>query len=243
MIAAASFYLLLALQSGAATVAGVVRDEATGAPVAGAIVALPDLDRSVTADAAGRYRLDAVPAGPQHIAVRFIGYAPRVLHLLVPATGALEVGLALRAEPLRLGTIEVRPRLALNGFDADAVTPYPDRAASMAAIRNHPLLAVPDALQGLGGGEVTLEPESPSGVHVRGAASDQVGYLLDGIPVLSPYHSAGTFSAWNPDALAGIRLSASGRTDGAPDALAGTFAADTRVPGARHGAQGSLGTT
>jgi hypothetical protein len=53
-----------------------------------------------------------------------------------------------------------------------------------------------------------------------------VGYLLDGIQVftLSP---AGTFSGWNPDALAGIRLSATSPPLEAPDALAGVVTADT----------------
>ncbi len=63
---------------------------------------------------------------------------------------------------------------------------------SLAAVRDHPLLAEPDVLQAPGGGEVALRPEAPSGIHVRGGASDQVAYLLDGIPVFSPYHAAGT---------------------------------------------------
>jgi hypothetical protein len=238
-----SMHLLLALQGvPQASILGAVRDEQTGAPLAGAVIALPDLERVAVADAAGRYRLLDVPAGPQHVVVRFLGYAPRTIHALVPSAGALEIGVTLRAEPLRLRTIEVRPPIALSGLDRSVAGDDADRALSMAAVRNHPLLAEPDALQSLGGGEVALEPESPSGLHIRGAGSDQVGYLLDGIPVFSPYHSAGTFSAWNPDALAGIRLSASSPPLEAPDALAGVVAADTRMPGAGHGAQGSVGT-
>lgn len=57
------------------------------------------------------------------------------------------------------------------------------------------------AVQALGGGDVVLSPESPSGGQVRGGGSDQTAYLLDGIPGFSPYHGAGVFSAWNPDAL------------------------------------------
>lgn len=239
-----SMSLVLALQDvPQASIVGAVRDEQTGAPLAGAVVALPDLDRVALADAGGRYRLPAVPAGPQHVAVRFLGYTPRTIHALVPSTGVLEIGVTLRAEPLRLRTIEVRPPIALSGLDRDDQADDSDRALSMAAVRNHPLLAEPDALQGLGGGEVVLEPESPSGLHVRGAGSDQVGYLLDGIPVFSPYHSAGMFSGWNPDALAGIRLSATAPPLEAPDALAGVVTADTRTPGPGPGAQGSLGTS
>ena len=35
---------------------------------------------------------------------------------------------------------------------------FHDRRLSMAAVRNHPLLAEPDVLQALGGGEVFLSP-------------------------------------------------------------------------------------
>ena len=66
-----------------------------------------------------------------------------------------------------------------------------ERESSIAALRNHPLLGEPDAFQALAGGEVVLRAESPSGVHLRGGASDQTAYLLDGIPVFSPFHSAG----------------------------------------------------
>ena len=150
--------------------------------------------------------------------------------------------MTLRATPLHLETIVARPTVPVRGLEADAVA-YPDRAASRAAIRNDPVLAEPDALGALGGGEVVLAPESPNGMHVRGGAADQTAYELDGVPVLSPYHSAGLFSAWNPDALADVTLRAAGPSAGDPDALSGTVAGETRLPGARLETQGALTTT
>ena len=238
-----AFNILLILQTAQATVAGTVRDEETGEPLAGAVVALPDLSRATATDAGGRYVLHEVPAGPQHITVRFIGHAQRALHALVPPGGRLEINVSLRPEPVRLGTIEVRTPLSLRGLDGEDSANVYDRSSSIAAVRNNPLLSEPDVLQALEGGPVVLRPESPSGVHVRGGASDQTAYLLDGIPVFSPYHAAGHFSAWNPDALSGIHLSSSLPVPGYPDALAGTVAAATRTPGAGLGVQGSLSTT
>src|SRR5207244_5947813 len=86
-------------------------------------------------------------------------------------------------------------------------------------------------------------PESPSGVHLRGAASDQTAYLLDGIPVFSPYHTAGTFSAWNPDALERLQVSSASPSPALPDALAGTVAAVTRTTGPLARVQGGASTT
>ncbi len=232
-----------AAQPAQATIAGTVRDEESGAPLVGAVVALTDLDRAVATDAEGRYALRAVPAGPLHIAVRSIGYAQHTLHALVPRDGTLEINVALRPEPVHLPPVEVGAPVIVRGLDAGDTTAFPDRDLSIAAARNHPLLSEPDAFQALGGGEVVLRPEAPSGIHIRGGASDQTAYLLDGIPVFSPYHSAGVSSAWNPDALSGLHLSSAGPSRAYPHALSGAIEAVTRTPGPRLRAQASASTT
>jgi len=233
----------LALQAAQATVVGTVLDAETGRPVEHALVALSDVDRQASTDSRGRYTLPDVAPGPHHITVRFIGYAPRTLHALVPREGSLEINVALQPTPTRLSPIEVRPTLSIRGVEAWDTSAAADRSVSMAAVWNHPLLSEPDGFKALGGGDVVLDPESPSGVHIRGGASDQTGYLLDGIPVFNPYHAAGVFSAWNPDALAGLRLSTSSPSPDQPEMLAGTIAGETRAPGSAIGAQGSLSTT
>ncbi len=235
--------LMLAVQAGQATVAGTIRDGESGTPLADAVVTLTDLDRATLSDGRGRYRLSAVPAGPQHLSIKRIGYSPRTIHALVPGEGELEIDLSLHPVPLHLPTIVVRSRVAVRGLEPGDTTPFPDRGISVAALRNHPLLAEPDGFHGLSGGEIAIDPEAPSGVHVRGGASDQTAYLLDGMPVFSPYHAAGTFSAWNPDALDRLRVLSGSPSLAAPDALAGAIAAVTRTPGTELRAQGTLSTT
>ncbi|MBA3319280.1 MAG: carboxypeptidase-like regulatory domain-containing protein, partial [Gemmatimonadales bacterium] len=193
--------LVLAVQASQAALAGTIRDGESGMPLAGAVVALTDLDREAVSDSLGRYRLSAVPSGPQHLSVKRIGYSPRTMHALFPSQGELKIDLSLNPAPVQLPTLVVRSRVAVRGLETGEATSYPDRSISAAALRNHPLLAEPDGFLGLSGGEIAVTPEAPSGIHVRGGASDQTAYLLDGVPVFSPYHAAGTFSAWNPDAL------------------------------------------
>ncbi|HEX3233447.1 MAG TPA: TonB-dependent receptor [Gemmatimonadales bacterium] len=243
MAVLAAVEMLLVLQVTQPAVTGTVRDGESGEPLAQATVALADLDRSVISDAGGRYRFLAVPPGPQHLTVRRVGYAPRTLDALVPAEGELEINIALRPAPMQLPAIVVRSRVSLRGLDVGDTASFPDRSVSMAAVRNDPRLSEPDGLLALSGGEIGASPESPSGVHLRGAASDQTGYLLDGIPVFSPYHSAGTFSAWNPDALERLEASSSSPSPVFPDALAGTVAAVTRTPGPVVRGQGGVSTT
>ncbi|HZI73852.1 MAG TPA: TonB-dependent receptor [Gemmatimonadales bacterium] len=232
----------LITQGTQAQIAGVVRDAETGRPVAEAVVDLPDLDRLVVTDSLGRYRFSDLSPGPQHLTVRRIGYAPRTLHALVPSDGRLQIDIALHPVPVRLPNLVSHSGIALRGLEPADTTPFPDRHVSASAIRNDPLLSEPDGLLALGGGEVSSNLESPEGVSVRGASSDETGYVLDGVPVFSPYHSAGLFSAWNPDALESVQLISSAPAMASPEVLSGTIAAVTRTPGPALTTQGAVST-
>lgn len=242
-LALAAVAILLQVQEPRAILSGQVRSATSGEPLAGATVLLPDLGRGATTDAAGAYRFRDVPAGPQHVTVRLIGHAQRVLHALVPPGGQLRLDITLRPQAIHLAPVEVRAPLRFPGLEPGTVVAHPDREVSAAALRTHPLLAEPDAFQVLSGGGVVLRPESPAGVHIRGGAADHTGFLLDGIPVLSPYHAAGVFSAWDPDALAAVQLVAAEPPLAPPASLSGVIIGLTREPGDRLGVQGSMSTT
>ncbi|HET6796993.1 MAG TPA: carboxypeptidase regulatory-like domain-containing protein, partial [Gemmatimonadales bacterium] len=237
---ARTLFLLQAVQS---SVTGTISGADDSRPLSYAVVALADLDRAVSTDSSGHYRFADVPPGPQHLTIRCLGFAPRVLHVMVPSEGPLQVDVALRPVPLPLPPLDVRAALSLRGLEPGDSTPPPDRGVSLAAVRNDPMLSEPDGLLGLNGGEVAALPESPSGISLRGAPSDQTGYLLDGVPVFSPYHSAGTFSAWNPDALERLQVSSSSPSLDFPEALSGTVSAFTRTPGSALRAQGGMSTS
>jgi hypothetical protein len=240
---AGAFELMVAVQASQAVVGGTIRDGGSGAALAEAVVTLSDLDRSTATDSAGRYRFTDVPAGPQHLALKRIGYSPRTLHALVPGKGMVEIDLTLQPVPMHLPTIVVRSPVPLRGLGDDGRAGILDRSITAAAIRTHPMLAEADGYLALSGGEVAVQPEAPSGLHLRGGASDQTAFLLDGVPVFSPYHAAGTFSAWNPDALERLDV-ISATPDLAPhDALTGAVSATTRTPGPALRAQGTLSTT
>jgi hypothetical protein len=235
--------LLVAPESFAATttrIAGTVRDAESGAPIAHALVSLPALHRSVTSSEDGHYEIEA-PPGAQRVTVSRMGYAPTEFEALVPDAGELEIHIAMRCEPIRFPAIQVRATLPLRGMAP--ATGQADRTVTRDELNHDPLLVEPDFLRAMSGGDVVINPENPSGLHVRGGASDQVSYVVDGIPVFNPYHSSGTFSAWNPDALSQVDLLASAATPAAPDALSGTVSAHTRTPGAQHHTRGSVSAT
>jgi hypothetical protein len=231
------------LQTSGAIITGTIADAASGTPIAGAEIALPDLGRVVTSDAGGRYAIRDVPPGPQHVSVRRIGFAPRVLHAIVPRLGEVAIDITLERAPVRLRAVDVHPTLPIRGVERAEASGPMDRSVSLAAMRNHPLLFEPDAFLAATGGNIVAALETPSGMHVRGGAADQTAFLLDGIPVLNPYHAVGTFSAWNPDALDGLTVSPPSPALPDADALSGVVTAVTRPPGERLAAQGAISTT
>jgi len=74
-------------------------DADTGAPLAGTVVELPDLVRVAVTDDAGRYELQRVASGPQHLIARMLAYGEPTLHALVPGTGTLVIDVALHPAP------------------------------------------------------------------------------------------------------------------------------------------------
>ncbi len=231
------------LQTAGATITGIVRNGESNTPLSGAVVAMADEQRSTVTDAAGRYVFRDITAGPHHIGIRALGFAPRTLHALAPPTGLLEINVSLSALHTRLPTLVVRQSVNVRGRAGDVTSTGTERARTIDQIRNSPMSIEPDVLLTLVGGSVHANPESPNGLHVRGGATDHVAYTLDGVPVFSPYHAAGMFSSWNPDAVDAIALRASTASSGDLGALSGTVHAATRAPGHQLQLRGALSTT
>ena len=86
---------------------GLVLDQDTNRPIAGALVSVEGLDLRAATDSAGRYRLLDVPPGPQVLSVEMIGYASFRSRFALPSAGILEFDVALANSPLRLEGITV----------------------------------------------------------------------------------------------------------------------------------------
>jgi Carboxypeptidase regulatory-like domain/TonB-dependent Receptor Plug Domain len=93
-------------------VAGIVKDS-TGAPIPEADVAVIEsgtLRRQVATDAAGRFELRDIPAGPATIRVRRLGYQPRTVDVLVGATDlATFLEIIVTPLPAQLEEVLVNP--------------------------------------------------------------------------------------------------------------------------------------
>ena len=113
---------VIAAAQGSAVLTGRIVDTA-GAPIRGASVRVPQLERSVTVDSSGQFRLEGLPTGKVTIVGEAPGFAGKGAELTVPANGTVEQAFSLVPNAHVLANVEVRARarkklpLALHEFE------------------------------------------------------------------------------------------------------------------------------
>src|SRR5262247_2961482 len=121
----ASTVLLVLQATATGSISGTLRDATTNEPLAGAQLVIVDLNRTTVTDADGRYRLERLPSGSHRLLVRRIGYTPRTLEASVPSEDAIELTIALRAQPIVLAAIDG----VFHPGEASSPDPHVDSAA------------------------------------------------------------------------------------------------------------------
>ena len=94
---------------GAAVLAGKVVDSA-GAPIRGATVRVPQLERATTADSTGQFKLEGLPTGRVTIVGEAPGFVGKRVEVTVPANGTVEQQFSLVPNAHVLANVEVRAR-------------------------------------------------------------------------------------------------------------------------------------
>ena len=112
----------LAAAQGASVLTGRIVDTA-GAPIRGASVRVPQLERSAAVDSSGQFRLEGLPTGRLTIVGEAPGFAGKRVEVTVPASGTVEQAFSLVPNAHVLANVEVRARarrqlpLALHEFE------------------------------------------------------------------------------------------------------------------------------
>lgn len=196
------------------TVAGRVWS-AEGAPLEDVTVELAVPGDSVVRRAhtgeLGYFAFRDVAAGAYALAFRLIGYAPGREDVTVAAGRRTEIEVSLAVEPLALEGIVVdaeRSRVRTR-FQENAGTTVQDIGKQ--AIKSVPGVAEADPLRAVEvlPGVTTVSDISPA-FNVRGGSADQNLILLDGVPILSPFHLGGVFSVFNADMIRRAELRSGG---------------------------------
>jgi len=107
----AGFLVMLALSSTAVhgqvgTIRGKVVDS-TGAPIAGALVAVDRTAARTQASSSGTYTLLGVPAGTRTVRAQIIGFAPRTFEITVRANETVSQDITLTRSAVQLSAVDV----------------------------------------------------------------------------------------------------------------------------------------
>ena len=94
---------------GTAVLTGRVLDSA-GAPIVGAGVRIPRLERAANVDSTGRYRFEGLPTGVVTIVGEAPGFSGKRADVTVPASGTVEQSFSLLPNARVLANVEVRAR-------------------------------------------------------------------------------------------------------------------------------------
>ena len=190
-----------------------VLDAASGVPLAGVVVTLPETGAARATDSLGVAAVGVAEAdGALRVVVDRLGYE-LVDTVLVPPAGGGTTELRLERVPVGLPALTVGTGRAGGGsrelarviFRRDvAVGAVGMTAAQVAEV---PAVGEADVLRSLASlAGVTSVNDYRAGMHVRGGASDQVGVLWEGVPVFGPYHMFGMFGVFNSDAVESLEL-------------------------------------
>jgi hypothetical protein len=175
---------------------GLVRDAASGAPVASARVVAADGETATDAD--GRFRL-SVAAGPGRLTVTAPGYDEAAV-LVDPASAEIDVALTPRARFREQVDVTAQPESA----QPEVLPLQPRQVLTVAGAADN----VFRVLQTLPG--VAATEEFGSRLSVRGGTPDQNLTVMDGVEIHNPYRLFGLTSAFNPETVERFELTAGG---------------------------------
>lgn len=187
--------------TGKATLAGYIRDIATGEAIVGAFLTVDTPAVSVVTDQFGYYTL-SLPKGRHHIRITSQGMTPTRRQIQLYSDGKLDINLKEYVANLKAVVVTAEKtsntrslQMGVNRLSISTIKQVP------AAFGEADVLKVILTLPG-----VTSAGEASNGFNVRGGSVDQNLILLDDATIYNPSHLFGFFSAFNPDIVKGIEL-------------------------------------
>lgn len=180
---------------------GFVREAQTGEPIPSTIVVVDGVVRMQT-DRNGYFSFPRLFPGEHRVQIRAFGYAS--VDTIITTT-PVPREMLLAVAPVELAGITVEAaQPGERPFEAPEVSVT---TITPAQVRRVPAALEADvfrAIQALPG--VNASNAFSSRMLVRGGSADQNLFLLDGYPVIHPYHLTGAFSAFHLDAVKDVEF-------------------------------------
>lgn len=188
------------------TLVGTVVDAETNEGLPGAHVVLVGLGIGTATNPAGYFALPGLPAGSYRVRVSYIGYRTVEEELSVyPESSELPPVVRLRPQAIASGEAVVEgtegERSDLLPVPGSAALDVRQAAAIPAFLGESDLFQALEWLPGVG-----RTGEAGGELVIRGSDAHFNRYLLDGAPIIHPWHTFGLFSTFQTEALKSVRL-------------------------------------
>ncbi len=181
---------------------GRISDQISGEGLSGTTLYIPSLDRSVSTDENGNYRLN-IPTNYYRLEVRYVGYEP--IEQNIRLAGDARWNIQLLPDALQLNEVVISEKaddsnvrsvqMGISRLSPLQIKQIPAFLGEVDVIRS--LLTLPG---------VTTVGEGASGFNVRGGNIDQNLIMQDEALIFNASHVLGLFSVFNPDALQEVTL-------------------------------------
>lgn len=187
--------------SGTAVLAGYVRDQKSGEPVAGASIYLENGKAGAITDAFGFYSI-TLPRGRHILRISSTGMKATKREILLYNDGRLLIEMKEDIPTLKTVTVVAERNSNVKRMQMGV------ERLTIKTIKSVPvLMGEPDVLKvllTLPG--VTSVGEASSGFNVRGGSTDQNLILFNDATIYNPSHVFGFFSSFNPDVIKSAEL-------------------------------------
>ena len=192
---------------GNASLAGYVRDAASGSPVIGAAVYVENPVIGVSTDQFGYYSI-SLTKGRHELKIKSLGMKSTERQIMLYSDGKLNIELDEDVIPLKEVVVQSERDVRVSGLQMGAEKLDIKTMKQMPlALGETDIMKVILTLPG-----VQTVGEGTVGLNVRGGATNQNLILFNDATIYNPSHLFGFFSTFNPDVLNNVELYKSGIT-------------------------------
>ncbi|HZB15301.1 MAG TPA: TonB-dependent receptor [Chryseolinea sp.] len=192
---------------GNASLAGYVREAASGAPVIGAAVYVENPVIGVATDQFGYFSI-TLSKGRHELKIKSVGMKSTERQIMLYSDGKLNIELDEEVTPLKEVVVQSERDVRVSGLQMGAERLDIKTMKQMPlALGETDIMKVVLTLPG-----VQTVGEGTVGLNVRGGATNQNLILFNDATIYNPSHLFGFFSTFNPDVLNSVELYKSGIT-------------------------------
>jgi hypothetical protein len=207
------------------TMAGFIKESASGNPVEGALVYIQNPFIGTTTDTEGFYSL-TIPNGKQVVQYQSLNMKNTTRTVVLYSDGRLDVDMEIDVIALKTVVVDAErdvnvtnPTMGVTRIDVRESKNVPVLMGERDIVK---IATTTSGVQSIG--------EGAAGVNVRGGKADQNLFLLDGTPIYNTSHFFGFFSVFNADMTGSMDIYKSSIPAQYGGRLSSVFDIETKVP-------------